>query len=391
MIRIEINRKNKELFVKEPSEVSSLSNGYYGYMEKGIIRLTIEEALYIMDIRNGKCFDTFGNTFTFNDLILEFIEKPKLLARYLTYKDWRDKGLILRDMTEAQGNYGRHAKKKYKTQKLKMDGYSMVAVFFPDDLLSLIDDAITGKELYERYWIGQFGTYKAAHRGAISKLDVYETLFLIKHAGLKLKNSTFEEVWKAADERIKYFEDMYAVYEDWRLRGYVLKTGFKFGTHFRIYLPGASPVREGDEWMHSKHVVHIFSRKSKMIISEWARAIRVAHSVKKTFILGIPGKKTEIKVDPKKPRLDFLLYHRLKGGIENPKEGKPRFLMYSLTEDENIGGEELAKALAECKHFGLEMVMAISDRESSVTYYAIKAIELPGTEYEYFEIEWVQP
>ena len=80
-------------------------------------------------------------------------------------------------MTEAQGNYGRHAKKKYKTQKLKMDGYSMVAVFFPDDLLSLIDDAITGKELYERYWIGQFGTYKAAHRGAISKLDVYETLF----------------------------------------------------------------------------------------------------------------------------------------------------------------------------------------------------------------------
>ena len=33
-----------------------------------------------------------------------------------------------------------------------------------------------------------------------------------------------------------------------------------------------------------------FSRKSKMIISEWARAIRVAHSVKKTFILGIPGK-----------------------------------------------------------------------------------------------------
>ena len=42
---------------------------------------------------------------------------------------------------------------------------------------------------------------------------------------LNLKNSTFEEVWKAADERIKYFEDMYAVYEDWRLRGYVLKTG----------------------------------------------------------------------------------------------------------------------------------------------------------------------
>jgi hypothetical protein len=65
--------------------------------------------------------------------------------------------------------------------------------------------------------------------------------------------------------------------------------------------------------------------------------------------------------------------------------------MYSLTEDEYIGGEELAEALAECSHFGLEMMMAISDRESSVTYYVIKAIDLPGSEYEYYEIEWLQP
>ena len=89
--------------------------------------------------------------------------------------------------------------------------------------------------------------------------------------------------------------------------------------------------------------------------------------------------------------LDFLLYHRKKGGIENPKTGTPRYLMYSLTEDEYIGGEELAKALAECDHLGLEMMMAIADRESSVTYYVIKAIDLPGSEYEYYEIEWIQP
>jgi tRNA splicing endonuclease len=170
-----------------------------------------------------------------------------------------------------------------------------------------------------------------------------------------------------------------------------MKTGFKFGTHFRLYFPGASPVKANADWMHSKHVIHVFPRKHKLLISEWARAIRVAHSVKKTFILAIPGKKKPIKVNPKKPRLDFLLYHRKKEGIETPKDGTPRYFMYSLTEDEYIGGEELAKALAECEYFGLEMVMAISDRESSVTYYVIKAIELPGSEYEYYEIEWVQP
>lgn len=391
MIRLEFNRKTRRVLIKEPQDITSLQNGFYGEMKKGIITLAPEEALYVMDIRNGKCYDEVGNTYTFNDLAAFFLEKSKFLARYLTYKDWRDKGLILRYMWEAKGNYGRSVIKKYKSVPFKPAVYSFEGVFFPDDLLTIVDDETTGKELYERYWLGQFGTYKAAHRGRISKLDIYETIFLMSHGGLRLRNASLEDVKKTAVDRIKYFDDMYAVYEDWRLRGYVVKTGFKFGTHFRIYFPGASPVLDDKEWMHSRHVIHVFSRRAKMIISEWARAIRVAHSVKKTFILAIPGKKTEIKVNPKHPRLDFLLYHRKKGGIETPKDGKPKFLMYSLTEDEYIGGEELAKALAECKHFGLEMMMAISDRESSVTYYVIKAIELPGSSYEYFEIEWVQP
>ncbi len=391
MIKLELDRKTKEIFVKEPSEVTSLQNGFYGNMERGIISLKPEEAMYIMDIRNGKAYDEAGNTYTFNDIASFFLDRPKLLARYLTYKDWRDKGLILRYTEETEGNYGRTSSRKYKSEKFKLDAYSFTGVFFPEDLITIVDDELVGKELYERYWIGQFGTYKAAHRGKISKLDIYETIYLVKHGGLSLKNCKLEDVIAAADERIKYFEDMYEVYEDWRKRGYIVKSGFKFGTHFRIYFPGASPIREGAEWMHSKHVIHIFSRKSKMIISEWARAIRVAHSVKKTFILAIPGKKMDIKVDPKHPRLDFLAYHRKKGGIETPKDGKPKYLMYSLTEDEYIGGEELAKALAECKYFGLEMIMGISDRESSVTYYIIHRIDLPGTEYEYFEIEWIQP
>jgi tRNA-intron lyase len=389
MIKLELDRKAKKVRVKEPSDVSSLQNGFYGSMKKGIITLSAEEALYIMDIRNGKCFDEAGNTYTFNELVVYFLKQKKLLARYLTYKDWRDKGLILRDVNEAKGDYGRSSAQKYTKAKFKPDAYSFEGVFFKDDLLTVLDDEIIGRELYERYWIGQFGTYKAAHRGKISKLDVYETLYLVKEGGLKLANAKYEDVLNEAKERIKFFEDMYSVYNDWRKRGYIVKTGFKFGTHFRIYFPGASPVRAEKDWMHSKHVIHIFSRRSKMIISEWARAIRVAHSVKKTFILAIPGKTISSK--QKKPGLDFLLYHRKKGGIENPKEGKPKYFMYSLSEDEYIGGEELAKALAECRGYGLEMMMAITDRESSVTYYAIKRVLLPGSEYDYFEIEWIQP
>ncbi|MFH1221613.1 MAG: tRNA-intron lyase [Candidatus Micrarchaeota archaeon] len=391
MIKLELNRKTKDIYAVDPADVTSLQNGFYGKQQVEKRLLAPEEVLYILDIRNGKCFDEVGNSYTFNEVAALYLKEKKFLARYLTYKDWRDKGLIARYAEEAVGSYGRSGAKKYRTDKLKLDKFSVQGLFFDEDLLTIVDDEAAGKELYERYWFGQFGTYKAAHRGRISKLDIYETVFLAKHKLLKLLNTDLAAVIKNAQERITYFDDLYEVYEDWRNKGYVIKTGFKFGTHFRIYFPGALPVNSQDEWVHSKHVIHVFSRKDKLLISEWARAIRVAHSVKKTFILAIPGKKAEVKVNPKKPRLDFLLYHRKKDGIETPKTGAPQFLMYSLSEDECIGGEELSKALAECRHYGLEMLMAISDRESSVTCYAIKEIKLPGSDYDYYEIEWTQP
>nr|AIF06766.1 tRNA-splicing endonuclease subunit alpha [uncultured marine group II/III euryarchaeote KM3_195_B08] len=390
MIKLEYNKKKCKFLVKEPEDITSLVKGFYGDLKRGVISIYPEEVLYLMDIRNGRCYDKNGNSYLFNDVAALFTKKDKFFARYMTYKDWRDRGLIARYASEVGEDYGRSVVKKYKYKEFTPDAYSINGVFFPDDMITTIDDEKSGKELYERYWIGQFGTYKAHHRGKIGKLDIYETIFMLKHGGLRLKNSNLKKVIKIADDRIKYFSDLYSVYEEWRRSGYVTKSGFKFGTHFRIYAPGASPVLK-EKWIHSKHVVHVFSRRNKMLISEWARAIRVAHSVRKTFILAIPGKELKSKINPKKLNVDFLLYHRKKGGIETPKDGKPKYFMFSLSEDEYLGGEQLAKALRECREFGLEMLMAIADRESSVTYYKIRRISLTNSKYEYFEIEWEQP
>ncbi|VVC01675.1 tRNA-splicing endonuclease [uncultured archaeon] len=396
-VQVEFSPKKKSLTVSQPESVSSLVNGHYGYMRKGTIHLFPEEALYLLDVRNAKCLDPSLNEYKFNRVASAF-ECRKQMARYFTYKDWRDRGLIARQVSEICEKYGRNNVKKYPKGKLSLDKYSLSGRFYPDDLWAIIDDEAVGKELYERHWFGQFGSYKAEQRGRLSKLDAYETLFLMKHANLHMENGKEADIVKAARRQHKDFLQLYEVYEDWRLQGFVLKTGFKFGTHFRLYFPGASPVRANDEWIHSRHVVHCFPRASKMIISEWARAIRVAHSVKKTFVLAIPGEARKKKSKAKKKEadefattLDFLLYHRLQGGIENPKEGKPKYLMLSLSEEEYIGGEELADAIAQCKRIGLELLLAICDRETSVTYYLVKRIEIPGSKYEYYEIEWVQP
>lgn len=394
-IQIDFNPKKKLLSVSQPESVSSLVNGHYGYMKKGTIHLFPEEALYLIDIRNASCRDSSLNEFKFN-AVARLFESKKQMARYFTYKDWRDRGLIARQVSEICEKYGSNSVKKYPGGKLGLDRYALSGRFYQGDLWTIIDDEQAGKDLYERYWFGQFGSYKAEQRGRLSKLDAYETLFLARHAGLHLENCKEEDVIRAARGRHKDFLHLYSVYENWRLHGFVLKTGFKFGTHFRLYFPGASPVRQGNDWIHSKHVVHCFPRASKLLISEWARAIRVAHSVKKTFILAIPGEAKKKKSRKKESdefhtTLDFLLYHRQHGGIENPKTGKPKYLMFSLSEEEYIGGEELADAIAQCKRIGLELLLAICDRETSVTYYAVKRIEVPGSKEEYYEIEWEQP
>src|SRR5208283_5057149 len=101
---------------------------------------------------------------------------------------------------------------------------------------------------------------------------------------------------------------------------------------------------KNDKWVHSLHVIHVFPRDAKLLISEWSRAIRVAHSVRKTFILAIPGRSRK-----KNMNLDFVLYHRKHDGIEAPEENTPRFAMLSLSEDEYLGGSELSAILNEAK------------------------------------------
>ena len=65
--------------------------------------------------------------------------------------------------------------------------------------------------------------------------------------------------------------------------------------------------------------------------------------------------------------------------------------MMALSEEEEIGGAELARAIERAKELGLDLVLAICDRESSITYYRVKRIEMPKSKYEYYEIEWTQP
>ncbi len=341
-----------------------------------------------MDARGAVCATPKGDA-TFSSLASRYWKSGRFAARYFTLRDWRERGLVARSPDAL--SYGAIQKaKKYTRSKASLPrGKGLCGTFFKSDLLTISEDGDMGKALYERWWFGQYGSYKAAGRGRLNKLDIYETIFLMSKGVLKLQNATRKDVLRFARSRRKDFDRMYGVYADWRSKGYVVKTGFKFGTHFRLYFPGTRPAGSGEnskEWVHSRHVIHVFPRESKLLISEWARAIRVAHSVRKTFILAVPGIHGSART-----RVDYVLYHRKGGDTQNPSNSKPRYAMLSLGEEEYIGGGEFATAISAARSLGLEPVLAIADRETAVTYYVVREIKLAGSRNNYYEIDWMQP
>ncbi len=384
-IEIEFFEEDKKLVVGDPASVTSLRKAFYGENEGAAVFLRPEEALYMLDVRNGRCLDENGREVTFNKIASHFGDAPRLMTRYYAFKDWRDRGLVIRPVDEAT-HYNRNPTHKYPSPGFDVPKYNAVARFYPDDNYAIIDDDIVGERMYTEHWFGQFGTYKADKHGRYNKLDIYEALFLLRHGSITIENANERQLIEAAKMNNSFFEPIYNVYEDWRMRGFVVKTGFKFGTHFRIYFPGAAPSRTTDDWIHSKHVLHVFPRTMELLTSELSRAIRVAHSVKKTFILAIPGEEIMKDVKP-----DYLLYHRKKDGIETPEDGMPKYLMLSLNEDEKISGAYLASAIDAAKNVGLSLMLAMVDRETSITYYRVRRIELKDSKYEYYEIDWKQP
>ena len=388
-LEIVYDKHKKAIYCKDQSTIDTLRSGNIGTMSNGTLKLAPEEALYVLDVRKAVCKSSdSGDEITFNGLASYFSKNKKFMARYFTYKDWRDRGLMIRSPKEEHvaTKNAQMQIKRYPSSSINISNYSMNGVFFEDDLTSVVDDPEMGKQIYEQYWFGQYGTYKLSNHGTLNKFDLYETLFLVESGSLKIESYQFNEILKIASRVRPDAQKLYEVYKHWRSKGYVIKSGFKFGTHFRVYFPGAKPIKDDPSWIHSKHVLHVFPRDSKLLTSEWARVIRVAHSVKKTFILGIPGKTRQKKVN-----MDFILYHRKHDGIEIPGKDAPHFGMLSLGENEYIGGSELSAMINEANSEHMELIIAIADRETAVTYYRVKKIELPTSEYEYYEIDWMQP
>lgn len=115
-------------------------------------------------------------------------------------------------------------------------------------------------------------------------LSLFEALYLLEKEKIEIK----EKGKNIGKERIceiskdENFPRKYAVYRDLRERGYVLKSGLKFGADFRVYERGRFENEE-----HSSYLLHIFKENDTLSLAEIAGKIRLATSVRKKAIFAV--------------------------------------------------------------------------------------------------------
>jgi tRNA-intron endonuclease, archaea type len=113
-----------------------------------------------------------------------------------------------------------------------------------------------------------------------------EALFLLKRKKLTLvKNSkplSVEQSMLALKKLDSRLALTYPVYEDLRKKGFVLKTGLKFGGDFRVYPRGSQPGKEHAQW-----ILICYQESQKVNWHEFSSKNRVAHSTNKKVLFAL--------------------------------------------------------------------------------------------------------
>ena len=108
-------------------------------------------------------------------------------------------------------------------------------------------------------------------------LSSEETLFLIEKNKIDIGLS-FTDALKKLSRKQRNLPERFSVYRDMRSKGYVLKSGLKFGCDFRVY----DKKKE-----HAKWLLFVNKDSAKLQWKNFSGMARVANSTKKNVLVAI--------------------------------------------------------------------------------------------------------
>lgn len=127
------------------------------------------------------------------------------------------------------------------------------------------------------------------------ELSLVESMFLVNKDKLEVfmgkdkdKPITKEDFLRYCKENERNFHARLIVYTDLRDRGFLVKTGFKFGCDFRVYERGVK-LKKGPKQAHehTKWVVHAIPEEFSCSFPELSRAVRLAQNIRTEMIWAI--------------------------------------------------------------------------------------------------------
>ena len=124
--------------------------------------------------------------------------------------------------------------------------------------------------------------------------DLFEAKYLADKEKIELLNTQGEKVkedefLKQASKKIRDYYTKYLVFRDMRDKGFVVKTGFKFGFDFRVYPRGK---KAGEA--HSQWCINVATQNDKKSFIELSRMVRLASNLKTKLLNAVVDSENEI-------------------------------------------------------------------------------------------------
>jgi len=251
--------------------------------------------------RNGKCIELSWVEFAylsekgilnydFEDVVKEASQEvPNFDILFLVYRDLRDRGYVLKDRGEYFMGRKNYSMAFYPLSDLdyfdverfigKEHPFIISIVDFDGEVTYYLVDLVEPEGTYFEIPNEKLNFKIYGKRAFVfSNLQEFESLTYGRNEGSWGHLSLLEIKYlaeKGVVEESMESGDIYKVYKDLRDRGLIVKSGFKYGTHFRVY--------ENSMEEHSRYLVHLIPEKEE--IQKISRAVRVAHGVRKTLLL----------------------------------------------------------------------------------------------------------
>ncbi len=322
-----------EVVVENPSEaIRNYNKGYFGRMMKETLHLHLIEASFLVEIGRIE-IEKEGRKVDLNELMSHGMAvHPNFEISYLVFRELRQRGYVVKfsenedglDLYPRGGAPHSHSplhhvisiserspfsisqvsewirglsKKKlilgivdeesdltyYSVKFFRMrskveepESYQGKIAVMGDR--SMVWDEELSKKLRENF-MGR------AFEENVVQLSLMETAYLAEKGADVFrgkKKISLKSFIKYAKKIQPDVERRLCVYRDLRGNGLIPKTGFKFGSHFRVY---REQIGEG----HAPYLVHVIPKNYISTWTEISRAVRLANSVRKQMIFARVG------------------------------------------------------------------------------------------------------